>query len=243
MEEKEFVKIAKEKGLEVALAMSARDENKGWTCPVCESPVEITSQEQYETLGEHVTNPNAESHPKRDAYRCTNKECICNHPDHNVFWNYNGEMYGGFRIDDEEFIGENNAPFGSFERKMNLEILKCGVDDNKYLSPALCLWILQPYIQYHYKGDVMGNVVKKWFTIEFLKKNERGEYSYQFTTCWSTWKHLWIDFSSKLKAYKEHKDIKILESAFEPVYNRAWVYRWFETTIKLLFWRYYKKTK
>jgi hypothetical protein len=243
MEKEEFIRITKEKGLEVALAMSARQENKDWKCPICKSPVKIAGQESYETLSEHVTDPNATSQPKRDAYKCTNQECICNDSKHDVFWSYNGEMYGGFMIDDEEFIGENNAPFGSFERKMNVEIGKDGLKSEIYLHPAWCLWLLQPYIEYHYKGDVMGNVVKKWFTVEFLKKNERGEYSYKFSTCWSTWKHKWFDFYSKIKAYKEHKQLNVLKSAFKPAFNRAWDHRWFEGAMKILFWRYYKKVK
>lgn len=244
MKEEEFIKIMKNEGIETALSISAREENKGWLCPVCKSPVLISSQEQYETGEEHVIDPNRESYPKRDAYRCTNSDCVCNDEKHKVFWNYNGEMYGGFMIDDDDFIDQNNAPFGSFERKMNLEIHKCGVKDRIELSPALCLWFLQPYIQYHYKGNVMGNVVKRWFTIEFLKKDrDRNEYCYGFNFCWGTWSFLWREFKSKIIAYKEHKDANLLKTAFERTYNRSWEYIWFENTIKVLYWRYYKKIK
>lgn len=243
MEDKEFIKLVKEKGLEVALSISAREENKNWLCPVCKSPVKISGQKNYETLSEHVSDPNAEERPLRDAYRCTNKNCICNSEEHDVYWNYNGEMYGGFYIDDEEFIGENNAPFGSFERKLNVESRKCGVKDKTYLHPALCLWLLQPYIEYHYKANVNGDVVKRWFTIEFLKKNERSEYTYGWSTCWRTWSFLYGRFKSQINAYREHREIEILKSAFEPSLNSSWDYRWFNSAMKIFYYKYYRLIK
>jgi hypothetical protein len=243
MKDNEFILLAKEHGIDVALSISAREDNKDWKCPVCKSEVKITSQESYETLLEHVEDPNKFSHPNRDAYRCINQECICNDPKHNVFWNYHGEMYGGFYIEDEDFIGENNAPFGSIERKFNIEIHKKGYKDCKYLSPLLCLGLLQPYIEYHYKADVMGNVVKRWFSIKFLKKSESGDYSYGFTTCWSTWKYLHYSFSSQIKFYKKNKNLTVLKEAFKPSFNRSWDVICFENIIKILYWKYYKKIK
>jgi hypothetical protein len=243
MEKEEFIKLVKKEGMDAALSISARDENKDWKCPVCISPIVITGQKEYQTGSEHVTDPNITEHPKRDVYQCTNKECVVNEEKHNVFWNYNGEMYGGFRIDDEEFIGENNSPFGSFQRKLNLEISKNGVLDKKELSPAWCLWFLQPYLQYHYEANEMGDVLKKWYTIEFRKKDDRGEYSFGFHTCFKTWDYLWRMFQSKISAYREKKDVKILEAAFESSFNRAWVYRWFETAMKIRYYILYIKIK
>ena len=65
----------------------------------------------------------------------------------------------------------------NFSKKSEVEIYKKGLKSKTYLPAFLCLWFLKPYIEYTYKGDEWGNVLKKGFKIKFLKKDENGEYT------------------------------------------------------------------
>lgn len=59
-------------------------------CPCCEKELVITHQGRYESLDEHVSNPNGTPSLK-DAYQCTNEYCIANNL--NVSWTENGETF------------------------------------------------------------------------------------------------------------------------------------------------------
>lgn len=250
MEENEFLKLLKEHGnFNIVNSIIARENNKGWLCPSCKSPVVITKQERFETLEEHVCNPNMEVHPLRDAYQCSDKNCITKK--NNIFWDYNGDRYGSVKkdgdwvMDDKKyFIDDNDSPFGSYRRRINVEIYKVGLKDNVFLSPAFALWFLQPYIQYDYVADNNGKILKTKRSISFLKKDKRsGTYSYKYIPFWRTWSFLYNNFIDNIRIYNENDDISSLNNAFEPAFNRAWVYKWFEKFTKIFYKKYYKISK
>jgi len=44
-------------------------------CPLCKKPLLAGKMKRYETLIEHVMNPNQEEHPERPTLVCANKAC------------------------------------------------------------------------------------------------------------------------------------------------------------------------
>ena len=89
-------------------------------CPACKKELNWGGSLRYQTLGEHVSNPNRES-PERSFYYCDNIKCGASAPvesrsrlvlsekakktDPNsvcVFWDADGDLYG--RDDGIKFI-------------------------------------------------------------------------------------------------------------------------------------------
>ena len=59
-------------------------------CPFCNTTLVSGPLKQYETLVEHVTNPNAEFYPWRTTHVCPNSECKTSH---GGFWDTYGVFY------------------------------------------------------------------------------------------------------------------------------------------------------
>lgn len=59
-------------------------------CPCCESVLVVTHQDRYESLDEHVSNPNGTPSLK-DGYQCLNHFCAANNIQ--AVWTEDGEMY------------------------------------------------------------------------------------------------------------------------------------------------------
>ena len=221
MEEKEFIELAKKEGFEKALSISSRDKNKNWLCPACKSKVIITGERKFETLSEHVSDPNMENYPLRDAYQCSDENCMTRK--NNIFWDYMGDRYGYVKTvscmdDDKLFIDLNDAPFGSHTRKANVEIYKKGLKKQAYLSPIFCLFFLQPFIEYNYEANEQGEVLKKSLKIKFLKPDKNifkgGRYCYLFNPFWETWIYHMKDAKRLIKNYRENKKPIILKNIF-----------------------------
>lgn len=173
-----------------------------WKCPCCKSPIVEGKSEKYQTLDEHVSNPNSPS-PSRPTLVCSNSECISQKSD--IFWDFHGDRYGGYDLKDSDFINQNDAPFGSLSRRLNVEIYKKGLKSKKYLSPAWCLWYYQPILEHEYKADEQGKVLRHWIKIGFLKKDDRFGKNYCIVVIpfWRTWKFLYSRFKRNIKSYRE----------------------------------------
>ena len=214
-----------------------KDEN--WLCPVCKSHVVIGEMRRLETLGEHAMDPKAEPCLKPE-YKCSNKKCITHK--YEIIWDYYGGLYvGKYKgYDEVKYISDNDAPFGSSQRKSNVEIFKKGLKDIKYLHPVLTLWICQLYIEYHYESNKNGEILKMWRTLGFNKK-EKGKFSYPYRGSWplNTWKFLW---KQHVKLSK-HNNKRNLKKLFEKSMNRSFNHRSFEFLIKILFIKSYLKYK
>jgi len=57
-------------------------------CPYCKKKLVAGSLKRYETLGEHVMNPNQEYHPPRKTFICS---CTPS-----IFWDSFGDCYQMF---------------------------------------------------------------------------------------------------------------------------------------------------
>ena len=230
--------INKHKNFEMAFSIQERNNNKKWYCPACKSTVKITGKKRYETSFEHIVDPNKEEYPLRDIYQCINKNCISNK--NKIFWDYEGNRYNGFTSFRKECINENDAPFGSFQRKQNVEIYKRGVKDITYLHPILCLWLFQPIIEHEYLADTDGNVLKRKNHLKFLKKDENNEYTIPFTNCFTTWSFLFKRFFHHIKLYDKTKNIKFLNKVFNQIYNTSWEYKFYLWFINTFYFKYKK---
>jgi hypothetical protein len=130
------------------------------------------------------------------------------------------------------------------ERQSNVEIYKKGLKKETYLHPALCLWLLRPLIEWTYKSNYNGDILKRGFKIKFLRKSTHGTgYTTYFSPCWGTWRYLYDKFKREIKQYNENGDIESLKSAIKPSFNRSWEYRWFEFFTRVFYGGYHKKLK
>lgn len=205
-------------------------------CPCCKSEIIKGKAERYQTLDEHVSNPNSPS-PLRLTNVCSNE--FCETRKHDIFWDDMGDMYGGYDLPDSAFINENNSPFGSLGRKLNVEIQKVGLKKTKYLSPKWCFGWYRPYLEWNYKSNYNGDVLKTRITVKFLKKDNNGNYCLGVIPFWKTFAFLWNRFQNNIDRYKTKGSKDSLKRAFTPSYNRANVYKTFENIMKVLYFNSY----
>lgn len=64
---------------------------KTYKCPFCKSKLQVAGKRQYETLSEHMCDPNGKPTPK-DYWKCN-----CD-KSQNVFWGIDGDMYGDYDL-------------------------------------------------------------------------------------------------------------------------------------------------
>jgi len=101
------------------------EKEKIMICPDCRCPLRTGKPQRYETLCEHVTDPNkyfgGPMPPLRPAYYCKTKKCKSN--SRHIFWNYYGDVYTGY---------------GFWERIM-IQVFKC-YDFKKHYSIKNAIW-------------------------------------------------------------------------------------------------------
>ena len=135
-------------------------------CPSCKTELIVTGQELLETLDEHIFNPNGDPALK-DKYECPNQSCpTFKH----CCWNEEGDCYTDNWKSKIPFIDNNDAPFGSFNRRINVEIYK--KDENKDLF-IICR--LKFRLVYQYKSDENGNILSRKRKIEIWIKEKNND--------------------------------------------------------------------
>ena len=161
-------------------------------CPVCKTELAPGEMLRLETLEEHVCDPNAEPALKQ-SYHCSNPDCSAEGS--GIIWNRNGERYGAGKL---EWIDGNDAPFGSFERKMKVEIYK--TDENYFLGTIPC-WPLKGWrvkVVYNYKSNEDGDILKRRARLEWHRPERDGMYAihiwgirmlrHGFSEIWREWR-------------------------------------------------------
>jgi hypothetical protein len=161
-------------------------------CPVCKTELVVWKRMRLETLDEHVSNPNGPVSLK-SSFRCPSKTCEANDwilDKPRVFWNEIGDLYqwGQAKYPLEiPFINNNNAPFGSFQRQMNVEIYK--KDENKLLLKIPC-WPLNGWklrSRYSYKSNRDGDILSRGLHFDWITNNG----------VWHVWGYRMLIFSLK----------------------------------------------
>lgn len=215
-------------------------------CPYCQFQLSKDLDKKFETLSEHVCDPNNEyGRPLRPTWKCYNDDCPCSKED--IFWDESGDLYGWSNIN---FYNDISTAFPSIARRLDIEIYKKGLKKETRLSPALMLWFLMPVIEYHYKADDYGNVLKKSWSLTWRKKNKlfgKGGYyiGYTFPLHMIIWS---LKRKRRLIKNIEHSSefrVKELKREFEPI--ASWDKRWWRHFTlflsKIIFRKYYKMTK
>jgi len=126
-------------------------------CPVCKGQIEVIGKKRLETLTEHVSDPNGTPYMK-NVWKCSNKYCVTHRV--GICWSNDGELYqigNYFDTKGIKFIDNNNAPFGSFSRQMNIETSK--KDENFYIFKNLFGWKLK--LKWKYKSNKNGDILSK----------------------------------------------------------------------------------
>ena len=181
-------------------------------CPKCKSQLIVSGQARLETIEEHVS---CVTPSLKDKYVCSNKNCVTYQ--HNVCWNEFGETYGGYKLFEDE---ELSAPYGTLERRLEIEVYKKGLKKRTILPAWLLLWFLKPVIEHEYKADEDGNVLSKSYKLSIWKSETKwkpfkknSEFCTGAIWWFSIWKYLW----------RERK-----EKGFKKSYNRDFPFRAFE---------------
>jgi len=82
-----------------------------WLCPQCKTKLIRDVNREYETLCDHVCEPNKKIYPLRPSWKCPNKICV-NNSGKEYFFGIDGGKYGG------NFIKPYSAIY-SFDWKMD----------------------------------------------------------------------------------------------------------------------------
>lgn len=119
-------------------------------CPYCKNELKEGSYEKFETLEDHVMNPNAEDHPFRKTYVCS-VEC---EESENNFWDSYGDIYvKKFKPYDRHFIGE---AIGSDAREFKII---CKIKEKFYwLTKILFFW---EFNGWYFRAEKIGEFCVK----------------------------------------------------------------------------------
>ncbi|KKK69100.1 hypothetical protein LCGC14_2937450 [marine sediment metagenome] len=174
---------------------------KDFRCPVCYDKLKVTGQARLETLNEHIWDP------MKDKYECVNVDCPAFI--HKAFWNEDGEYYIRDFKAKISFIDNNNAPFGSSQRQMNVEIYK---KDENYI--LLNLYYFKIKVKFDYKSNENGSILKRKRRFLILKRDKVG---------WVHWLSPWRMFFFHMKQFK--RDLKQLNNKLSYEYKLTLVRR------------------
>lgn len=137
-------------------------------CPICKSELVITGQAKLETLDEHVTQCEVSM---KDKYECVAEGCPSIGK---FFWDLTGGLYcsdyeAHREHDNIPFIDNNDAPFGSSRRQINVEVDK--KDENWVIYEGKKWKFVRIY---HYQADTDGNILKRRGSIEIWRRDGSG---------------------------------------------------------------------
>lgn len=216
-------------------------------CPKCRTLLIKGKDREFETLSDHVCDPNKEHYPLRPTWICNNVKCECSEDD--IFWEEMGDYYGNCKI---KFDNDLHSAYPSFSRKMDIEIYKKGLKSKIYLPPFLMLWFLQPMIEFTYKANDWGRVLSKGWKLHWLKKDSFNPFKkewfgyhthYSFPVM-NIIHHLQNQFRTVKNCSDTYKEHYFNNEAFKPL--SEWDKRWWRHTelwlSKIIFRKQYKKS-
>jgi hypothetical protein len=113
----------------------------------------------------------------KTTLHCTNNLCWCKL---HVAWTLDGDIFmkdgaSYTQRQEQKFIDDNDAPFGSFQRKCNIEIYK---KDENYQLLKFSKWKVN--VIFLYTADEDGKILKRKRKLEIWKKY--GEFGYTMWT-------------------------------------------------------------
>lgn len=213
-------------------------------CPKCKLELSIGKLREFETLVEHVCDPNMQSVPLRQTYVCSNTNCPASKED--IFWDEDGEYYGwskGFDFDDNI-----STAFPSSARRIEIEIYKKGLKSKIDLPPFLMLWVLKPLIEFKYKADEYGTILSRTWELKWLRKEKLFQrdgmgyntyYSFPIPHIMWSLKNKYNTLNKCSDGYRDYE----LKNMFDtlPSWDKRW-WRYTESWLsKIIFRKWYKK--
>ena len=228
------------------------DENAMY-CPSCLTKLESNGSFYYEdACGSRIPSIKWVCPTKGfiNSKTGTFQQCLCH--EYETFWNDDGEIFSGVNYYKDKaskpipFIhGDNTySAFNSIGKQCEVEIFKNGLPSKKYLSPALCLWFLRPVLEYTYKSDRLGNIIKTGWKVTYLSKDERGNYCIGYISGIKMLKFCIKLFNRKRKTYLKHPEST---HAIDDLYNEfkkiLWDKRWWRQVVSGYFNVFYFRLK
>ena len=210
-------------------------EKKDFFCPLCRSKMIIDGTFEFEDCLDYTYSS--------DKYVCDNDDCEISHKS---FWNDYGDFFRGDLDYDRVhklFPDDKYATLNSYAKQAETEISKKGLQSATYLSPALTLWWLKPYIEHKYKSDLMGNVIKKSYSLHFLYKSNNSK---DYTTHYSSPFRMFFwdlgHIKDKINFYKKKKSRFAINDLIDDLKLEEWDTRWWRICSRKYMKIYYKKT-
>ena len=123
-----------------------------WKCSVCNEFLVPGEKQEFETLDEHVSDPNKEEYPLRDTWVCPNEKCIVH--TNKSFFADGGSLFGGGK---EMFKIPYHAPGSwqwTYERRKAFTETKIGL---ALTLPASRLWRALCYLGVHLPRETAYN--------------------------------------------------------------------------------------
>lgn len=208
-------------------------------CPCCKTELVPWIMLKLETLDEHVTC--CQDICEKQAYVCPNQVCQVNtRPTLKIFWNDIGDLYGekdhtstdSWRADNNylnaiPWIDKNNAPFGTFQRKCNVEIYK--QDENKDLFilpkwlPIRKGWRCER--EWHYQSNEDGDILKRSSRLKWWIPNEHGTWTLYvsgFRMLRHVLREVWRHYVDLLKAENEKQEKWTVDKLQEVIKRSEW---------------------
>ena len=204
-------------------------------CPVenCKKELVPMDEKHYESLEEHVFDPNGTPSLKT-GYGCPAVECDANKL--GIRWTDDGSLYIGplFRkLREVKFVDDNDAPFGTFDRRQKVEIYK--TDENYNIIKTPWFYVKRKFC---YKADEDGNILKKWSKLETWIINNNGT-----ATFYNSGLHMLIycfkEFYRYKKEYRKQEISKWGTSQFLNCFKlQEWDKRWWKVSFNwwINFW-------
>lgn len=127
-------------------------------CPICKTKLVTTKKARLETLEEHVCCVDKIS--LKDAYNCPNISCQANI--FKLLWSESGDCYFTGCRDNLNFIDGNNAPFGTINRKIYVEVYKHDEDKTIRIGKFMLRRV------FSYESDYDGNILSKKSRLQFF---------------------------------------------------------------------------
>lgn len=141
-------------------------------CPYCNSELKETTYREFETLSEHVTNPNRESFPLRKTFECVGK---CEFSQ-DGFWDEWGAYYcmwsKGFSTElyhkheelKKKCVNGFTSAIDSWQRQADIEIYK---DDENFKLAKIFGWTIKA--KYLYEANEHGDILSRKLKLEFIR--------------------------------------------------------------------------
>lgn len=204
-------------------------------CPICKEKLEFKNWKNYvDDLGNNSYTT---------FYKCINNDCELNI--NNCEWDYQGNYYSGglsFKDCKRLFPDNNYAAFNSISKKHGVEIYKNGLKKKTYLHPIFCLFLLKPFIEYNYKSDYWGRILKKSYKLKFLKYSKTHKtYSSYYTSGLVMLLFTFKEFKRKLKQYEKNNNKYIVKEIVDCYVGND--KRWWKVVSRYVFNIFYKKEK